>query len=114
MSAEEEPAAYTPTTEEIREYVEVGGDSPQWAVVDAELDSRRAAAFDRWLTAHDEQLRAPSGPPSASERSALAEVEVPLPNGWQFIRLGTAGADAIFAAGFRLTDSINKDIKESK
>ena len=47
---------YTPTTAEIREYVEVGGEPRPWEPVTEEsdaLDARRAAAFDRWLAAHD-------------------------------------------------------------
>ena len=46
---------YTPTTEEIREYVEVG-DTKLWESPSPEVDARerrRGAAFDRWITEHD-------------------------------------------------------------
>lgn len=52
---------YTPTTEEVREYVEVGGEPRPWEEVTPESESKeaaRAAAFDRWLAAHDAQVRA--------------------------------------------------------
>lgn len=52
---------YTPTTAEIREYVEVGGEPRPWEPVTEEsdaLDARRAAAFDRWLAAHDREVAA--------------------------------------------------------
>lgn len=47
---------YTPTTAEIREYVEVGGEPRPWEEYNEELDAKRAAAFDRWLTAHDREV----------------------------------------------------------
>lgn len=49
---------YTPTTEEVREYVEVGGQPRPWEAPDDEADGRRAAAFDRWLAAHDAEVAA--------------------------------------------------------
>lgn len=51
---------YTPTTAEIREYVETGGEPRPWVELDAAEEAReaaRAAAFDRWLTAHDAEMR---------------------------------------------------------
>lgn len=48
---------YTPTTEEIREYVEEGGEVRPWIAPDDEAEGRlaklRGEAFDRWLAAHD-------------------------------------------------------------
>lgn len=52
---------YTPTTEEIREYVETGGEPRPWVALDDAEKSReqaRVAAFDRWLAAHDAEVRA--------------------------------------------------------
>ncbi len=49
---------HVPTTEEIREYVAVGGEPRLWEAPDAEADERRATAFDRWLAAHDAEVRA--------------------------------------------------------
>src|SRR3546814_10810382 len=52
-------AEYTPTTAEIREYVEVGGEPRPWEEITPETESKeaaRAAAFDRWLAAHDAQV----------------------------------------------------------
>lgn len=40
---------YTPTTEEIREYVEIGGEPRPWEPPNRAMDDKRAAAFDRWL-----------------------------------------------------------------
>lgn len=48
---------YTPTTDEIREYVEVGGEPRPWESP-SEKDAARAAAFDRWLAAHDREVAA--------------------------------------------------------
>jgi len=48
---------YTPTTEEIRDYVEVGGEPQPWMPPDDDKDAARAAAFDRWLAAHDAEIR---------------------------------------------------------
>lgn len=50
---------YTPTTEEIREYVETGGEPRPWVELDAAEEARekaRGEAFDRWLAAHDAEL----------------------------------------------------------
>jgi hypothetical protein len=44
------------TTEEIREYVEVGGQSRPWEGPTLNQDAARAAAFDRWLAAHDREV----------------------------------------------------------
>lgn len=52
---------YTPTNEEIREYVEAGGEPRPWVALDEAEKSReqaRVAAFDRWLAAHDAAVRA--------------------------------------------------------
>src|SRR3546814_14349141 len=52
-------AEYTPTTAEIREYVEVGGEPRPWEEITPETESKeaaRAAALDRWLAAHDAQV----------------------------------------------------------
>jgi hypothetical protein len=51
---------YTPTTDDIREYVTYGDPKP-WEAPSAETrerESRRKAAFDRWLAAHDAELNA--------------------------------------------------------
>lgn len=47
---------YTPTTEQIREYVETGGEARPWVELDeTELARQKARgeAFDRWLEAHE-------------------------------------------------------------
>jgi len=51
---------YTPTTEEIRDYVGEGGEPRPWIAPDedAERETARLAAFDRWLAAHDREVRA--------------------------------------------------------
>lgn len=49
---------YVPTTEEIREYVEIGGEQRPWEEPTPEKDAARAAAFDRWLAAHDAEVLA--------------------------------------------------------
>lgn len=52
---------YTPTTEAIREYVETGGEPRPWVELDETEQARerdRVAAFDRWLAAHDAEVRA--------------------------------------------------------
>lgn len=53
---------YTPTTEEIREYVTQGGDPRPWVSPDdpeeVRLSAGRAAAFDRWLAARDREVAA--------------------------------------------------------
>lgn len=49
---------YMPTTEEIRDYVEVGGEPRPWMPPEPEKDGARAAAFDRWLDDHDASVRA--------------------------------------------------------
>lgn len=51
-----EPAPYIPTTDEIREYVEVGGEYRPWESPTPAADEKRVAAFDRWLSAHDAQV----------------------------------------------------------
>lgn len=61
---------YTPTTAEIREYVEVGGEPRPWEPVTEEsdvLDARREAAFNRWLAAHDAEV-------AAAERERCARI----------------------------------------
>jgi len=47
---------YTPTTDEIRDYVEAGGDPKPWLPPTPELDAKRAAAFDRWLSAREAEI----------------------------------------------------------
>ena len=49
---------YVPTDEEIREYVEVGGEPQPWLPYEPEKDAARAAAFDRWLADHDARVKA--------------------------------------------------------
>lgn len=52
---------YTPTTDEIREYIETGGEPRPWVELDEAEKARekaRVAAFDRWLAAHDSEVRA--------------------------------------------------------
>lgn len=59
---------YTPTTEEIREYVETGGEPRPWVELDEAEEARekaRGEAFDRWLAAHDAEVL----------RAAAAELE---------------------------------------
>ncbi len=47
---------YVPTTDEVRDFVEMGGDPHPWALPDPEADRARAEAFDRWLAAHDAEV----------------------------------------------------------
>jgi hypothetical protein len=54
-------ASYIPTTEEIREYIEVGGEPRPWIELNAEEEAKeaaRAAAFDRWLAAEVRESKA--------------------------------------------------------
>lgn len=51
-------ADWIPTTEDLREYVEVGGEARPWEASTPDMDAARAAAFDRWLAAHDAEVRA--------------------------------------------------------
>lgn len=53
MGDETAEKAYTPTTDEIRDYVMVGGEPQPWLPPTPDIDATRAAAFDRWLAAHD-------------------------------------------------------------
>lgn len=51
---------YTPTTEEIREYVETGGEPRPWVILDEAEEAQeraRGEAFDRWLATHDAEVR---------------------------------------------------------
>lgn len=64
---------YTPTTEEIREYIETGGEPRPWVELDEAEKARekaRVAAFDRWLAAHDAEVRA----------SVVPEIGMPCAN----------------------------------
>lgn len=68
---------YTPTTEEIREYVEVGGEPALWLPPTPERDAARAAAFDRWLDAHDRRVAA------TALREAAGDSQLgPVAHGW--------------------------------
>lgn len=53
---------YTPTTDEIREYIEAGGEPRFWdtsrRIGREGKEAARAAAFDRWLAARDRENRA--------------------------------------------------------
>ena len=60
---------YTPTTEEIRDYVEMGGEPRPWEPPTPEgeaLEIKRREAFDRWLAAHDAAIEA-----AAEQRGAV-------------------------------------------
>lgn len=66
---------YIPTDEDIREYVEVGGQPRPWEEITADTeaaDAARAAAFDRWMANHDAKVRA-----EALRSAADAIVRVP-------------------------------------
>ena len=58
MSTEEDRDDWTPSTEQVRAHY-VFNQSDQW-------DPERGEAFDRWLAAHDREVR-------ASDREALAD-----------------------------------------
>ena len=63
---------YTPTTEEIRDYVEMGGEPRPWEPPTPEgeaLEIKRREAFDRWLAAHDAAIEA-----AAEQRGAEREL----------------------------------------
>ncbi|MFJ2506308.1 hypothetical protein [Microbacterium sp. NPDC087592] len=67
---------YAPTTEEIREYVETGGEPRPWVALDEAEKSReqaRAAAFDRWLAARDAEVRAEAWDEGFTDRHGLPE-----------------------------------------
>ncbi len=53
---------YTPTTEEVREYVVNGGEYRPWISTDdvqeLALEAQRGEDFDRWLAHHDAQVAA--------------------------------------------------------
>ncbi|WP_167131938.1 hypothetical protein [Paramicrobacterium chengjingii] len=68
-------SAYTPTTAEIREYVEVGGEPRPWEPPTPEIDAKRAAAFERWLA----QVRAEARRDALLE--AAEEFQSRLPDG---------------------------------
>lgn len=60
---------YTPTTEEIRDYVEMGGEPRPWEPPTPEgeaLEIKRREAFDRWLAAHDAAIES-----AAEQRGAV-------------------------------------------
>ena len=79
---------YTPTTEEIREYIETGGEPRPWVELDEAEEARekaRGEAFDRWLAAHDAEVRA----------SVVPEIGMPCadtkphpPHAWQMSATG--------------------------
>jgi hypothetical protein len=52
---------YVPTTEEIRDYVSIGGEPRPWLPLPPAEDEARAGAFDRWLAAHDRQVAERAG-----------------------------------------------------
>lgn len=62
-------SGYTPTTEHIREYVATGGEPRPWLPPTPAKDEARGTAFDRWITAHDAEVRA------QALRDAADEVE---------------------------------------
>ena len=49
---------YTPTTEEVREYVSIGGEYRPWDAPDSSKEKAREAAFDRWLADRDRKIAA--------------------------------------------------------
>lgn len=66
---------YTPTTEEIRDYVEMGGEPRPWEPPTPEgeaLEIKRREAFDRWLAAHDAAIEAAAEQRGAEEGWDLA------------------------------------------
>lgn len=63
---------YTPTTEEVREYVANGGEYQPWTAPDEAVESARTAAFDRWLAA--EKAQAWSEGFGVGERSGVREL----------------------------------------
>ena len=80
---------YTPTTEEIREYVEVGDPKP-WESPSPEVDERerrRGEAFDRWLAAHDREVAAKALRDAAERYNAETH---PESDSWNPL---TAGSD---------------------
>lgn len=61
----DQPTGYTPTTKYVRDWTARGMLSGKLALMDP---YQRAAAFDRWLAAHDEQVRAEA---KAEERERI-------------------------------------------
>lgn len=80
---------YTPTTDEIREYIETGGEPRPWVELDEAEKARekaRVAAFDRWLAAHDAEVR-------ADEAAQWAQAVID--SGKQGERIGAARAGVV-------------------
>jgi len=67
---------YVPTTEEIRDYVEVGGEPRPWMPPEPTKDAARAAAFDRWLAAHDAETRRDQAEKDAGIAESIRDDEV--------------------------------------
>ena len=70
---------YTPTTEEIRDYVEMGGEPRPWEPPTPEgeaLEIKRREAFDRWLAAHDAAIEAAAEQRGAEHHLRLAASEL--------------------------------------
>lgn len=92
MSTEE----YTPTTDEVREYVTEGGEPRPWVSPDDESEngqaSARGRAFDRWLAQHDRGVAA----------KALRSVLDLLPTPDQDARSGMIHARGLIAAHIAL------------
>jgi len=65
---------YTPTTEEMRDYVSIGGEPQPWNPPSRALDDARAAAFDRWLAAHDAEV-------TEALRTEVARLTLPCDGG---------------------------------
>ncbi|MEO9246450.1 hypothetical protein ABDK96_02000 [Citricoccus nitrophenolicus] len=49
---------YTPTTEEVRDFVTTADAPGPWSPPDTAVEEARGAAFDRWLAAHDRAVKA--------------------------------------------------------
>lgn len=77
---------YTPTTEEIREYVETGGEPRPWVELDdteKALEKARSEAFDRWLAAHDAEVRASVESDPAKDERLVRYMAMVTPLGYQ-------------------------------
>ena len=71
---------HTPTTEEIRDYVEMGGEPRPWEPPTPEgeaLEIKRREAFDRWLAAHDAAIEAAAERRGAEETLAYLIEDYP-------------------------------------
>ena len=96
---------YTPTTDEIRDHIVGGGDLGGWGSLTTGQEAARAAAFDRWLAAHDAEIRAERVAPDREKLiAAIADYQycgscAGAPENTPWCKSCQGEADALLAAG---------------